>query len=149
MNKIELNGADFLIEVNEISADLFADDIYNSEVELSIDLPFVNLISLADFLEGVVVGDCDSKEFKIDISSDDGSKIQLVGSGLSWGMPVAVLGISFVLELRLWCRLTAADIMEISRLQSKTWVDVDETLSGEEITAVWDKKWRLLVEELG
>ena len=148
---MELNGTDFLINIVDLSASLVpkADvPTYIAEVEFSIDLPFINLVSLADFLEMVVVGDLDSKEFKISVTSADGDdNIKLKGYGLSWGVPVTVLDDSFILELKLWCELLDADIMNISRLQSKTWIEIDDSLSGAEINAVWERKWLLCIEE--
>ena len=158
MNAIELSGSDLLISINELSADLFTDESleqsskkYIAEVEFSIDLPLVEMMHFSEFLESVVWHeDCDSKEFKIsvhDLSSDKNNLFQLKGSGLAWGIPVTVLDNSFIFELKLWCQLDGVDIMNISRLQKQTWVDIDNSLSADEVNSVWEKKWCLSIEE--
>ena len=147
-NYVELGGKDFIISINDISTDLFTDNKYIAEVEYSIDSPFVGMINFSNFLESIVwKKDLDDMVFKISVSSDDIPKFQLDGYGLSFGMPTTVLGDSFVLELNLWCQLSDADIMNISRLQSETWIEIDDSLSGDEINAVWERKWCLCIEE--
>ena len=146
-NYVELGGKDFIISINDISADLFADNKYIAEVEYSVDLPFIKMINFSNFLESIVwKEDLDNMKFKISVSSEDIPEFQLGGYGLSWGVPATVLGDSFILELKLWCDVSDADIKNISQLQKITWVDIDDSLSGDEINAVWERKWCVNVE---
>ena len=148
---MELNGTDFLININDLNADLFINNIYNAEVEFSIDLPLVEMMNFVVFLELAVTEDCDDKEFEIvvhDLSPSAGAELKLEGSGLSWLVPAAILDSTFTLELKMWCRLTNADIVNISELQKKTGVDIDDNLSVDEINAIWEKKWEIAVKDV-
>ena len=51
-------------------------------------------------------------------------------------------------EISIYSELDDHKLKEISELQNRTWINIDETRTGEEINEIWENKWSMTIEEI-
>jgi hypothetical protein len=151
-SKLELNGTDFNIEIK----DIMFDKKYSATIEFNILLDILYLCEIGGFLENTIKTGLDEEElldkkFKIEIGDigEDSSSIKFVGDFLTLSINDFQIDTKFNLNVSTWLEeITTNEIKEISKIQKKTWYNMDSKLTGEEINKVWDKEWQIIIEEM-
>jgi hypothetical protein len=147
--KLELNGTDFSIEIK----DIVFDKKYSATIEFNILLDILYLCKIGHFLENIIKNSSEEEElldkkFKIEIK-DVGKDSLFIGNFLTLSVKDFEIDTKFNLNVSLWSEgITTNKIKEISKIQKKTWYNMDSNLTGDEINKIWDKKWQVIIEEM-
>ena len=152
-NEIKLIGTDFLLDLNYFKYDLDA-QCYSAEVKLYIQLPVSELKNIGNFLEKIVEDDCEEladKNFRIIINGIDekSANLELEGSEFVLSIEDYLLDSEFNLEIQIWAsKLTNKKLREISEIQNRTWITINEYEDKGEILKTWNKKWEIIINEI-
>jgi hypothetical protein len=132
------------------------DKKYSATIEFNILLDILYLCEIGGFLENTIKTGLDEEElldkkFKIEIKGigKDSLFTEFIGDFLTLSINDFQIDTKFNLNTSIWLEeITTDKIKEISKIQKKTWYNIDSNLTGEEINKIGDKKWQIIIEEM-
>ena len=150
-NKLDLTGSDFSLEINNLEYG----ELCAADIEYMITLPVSELKKIGYFLEEIVGKNRNEKvwgkNFLITVSELDekSQKLELICTNLTTSIPVHLINIDFEFVISAWTeKLNKEKLDEISVIQSKTWLNSKADMENDDISKIWDRFWRLNIEEI-